>query len=149
VASRILRQAAEVAGVPAGTACELRVSLYSTKEGNTVAEGVWQMESFTRGEQTTAVRGVLFLTAGRWSTLYFVPAGEAGHWGSGESGRYELSGDQLTFFHQHTFQGGGGRDIVMNLDSHVVERCRIECDAQHLTIFFPSGSIIRFTRASA
>lgn len=120
-----------------------------TQKDAHAAEGVWQMESFTRGETTTAVRGVLCLTASRWCTLYFVPAGEAGHWGSGESGRYELAEDQLTFFHQHTFQGGGGRDMVMNLDSHVVERCRIECDAQNLAIFFPSGSIIRFARATA
>jgi hypothetical protein len=111
----------------------------------TAIEGAWQLESYARGGVTTAVSGVLLLTAGRWSTLYFVPQAADKHWGSGESGRYTLREDHLTFYHQYTFQGGGDKPIVMDLDSKVVEDCRIEL-TDVLTIYFPSGSVIRCRR---
>ena len=110
-------------------------------------EGVWQLESYARGGVTTSVTGVLFLTSGQWSTLYFVPQATSGeYWGSGESGRYTLHGDRLTFYHRYTFQGGAEKPVVTNLDSQVVEECRIEADGDELTIYFPSGSVIRCRR---
>jgi len=110
-------------------------------------EGVWQLKSYAREGVSTAVTGVLFLTSGQWSTLYFVPEATSGkYWGSGESGRYTLYGDRLTFYHHYTFQGGAEKPVVTNLDSQVVEECRIEASGDQLTIYFPSGSIIRCLR---
>jgi hypothetical protein len=110
-------------------------------------EGAWQLESYSRGDVSTAVAGVLLLTSGQWSTLYFVPQANSGqYWGSGESGRYTARSNRLTFYHRYTFQGGGDRPIVTNLDSQVVEECRIEVSKDQLTIYFPSGSIIRCRR---
>ena len=110
-------------------------------------EGVWQLESYSGGGVSTSVSGVLFLTSGQWSTLYFVPQATSGeYWGSGESGRYALHGDRLTFHHRYTFQGGADKPVVTNLDSQVVEECRIEASVDQLTIYFPSGSIIRCRR---
>jgi hypothetical protein len=109
-------------------------------------EGAWQLESYARNGISTAVQGVLLLTAGRWSTLYFVPQSSGQYWGSGESGRFTLNGDRLTFFHQHTFQGGGEKPILIELNSQVVEECRIEASPDLLTIYFPSGSVIRCRR---
>lgn len=110
-------------------------------------EGAWQLQSYARGDVSTAVTGVLLLTAGQWSTLYFVPQATSGeYWGSGECGRYTLRGDRLTFFHRYTFQGGGDQPIVTNLDSQIVEECRIEASGDQLTIYFPSGSVIRCRR---
>ncbi len=113
----------------------------------TQIEGAWQLESYARADTTTAVKGVLLLTGGQWSTLYFVAQAAAGqYWGSGESGRYALQGDRLTFYHRYTFQGGGDKPLVTNLDSQVVEECRIEASGDQLTIHFPSGSVIRCRR---
>jgi hypothetical protein len=110
-------------------------------------EGVWQLESYVRAGVSKSVTGVLFLTGGQWSTLYFVPQTTSGeYWGSGESGRYTLHGDRLTFHHRYTFQGGADKPVVTNLDSQVVEECRIEASVDQLTIYFPSGSIIRCRR---
>lgn len=110
-------------------------------------EGAWQLESYARGGVSTSVTGVLLLTDGVWSTLYFVPESVAGqYWGSGESGSYTLNGDRLTFHHQLTFQGGANKPILMDLNSKIVEECRIEAFQEMLTIYFPSGSIIRCRR---
>lgn len=109
-------------------------------------EGAWQLESYARGETATPVTGVLLLTAGRWSTLYFVPQSSGQYWGSGEAGHYTLKADRLTFHHQYTFQGGGDKALLMDLDSKVIEECRIESSVDTLTIYFPSGSIIRCRR---
>lgn len=110
-------------------------------------EGAWDLESYARGGVSTAVTGVLLLTAGRWSTLYFVPQATANqYWGSGESGRYTWRDNRLTFYHQHTFQGGADKPLVMELDSKVVEECALEMAENLLTIHFPSGSVIRCRR---
>jgi len=117
----------------------------SNRDHTSVA-GAWQLESYAHDGVTTAVSGVLLLTDGQWATLYFVPQSTPGqYWGSGESGRYKLDGDRLTFYHQYTFQGGGERPVRMELNSQVVEECRIEL-SEVLTIYFPSGSIIRCRR---
>jgi hypothetical protein len=105
------------------------------------------LESYVRAGVSASLAGVLFLTSGQWSTLYFVPHATSGeYWGSGESGRYTLHGDRLTFYHHYTFQGGADKPVVTNLDSQVVEECRIEASGDQLTIHFPSGSIIRCQR---
>src|ERR1700692_3907038 len=116
-----------------------------SNQSDTSIEGAWQLESYARGGVTTAVCGVLLLTCGQWSTLYFLPQAPGTSWGSAESGRYTVKDERLTFYHQYTFQGGGEKSIVMDLNSKVVEDCRIEI-AENLTIFFPSGSVIRCRR---
>jgi len=134
-----------------------------------VIEGAWRVESYVRKGEATTLDGVLLLTAGRWSTLYFIPQagarpsaqpsaqtgahanaqpGADRHSASAEAGRYELKGDQLTFHHEFTFQGGGGREVVIDLASTTVEKCRIELTRETLKIHFPSGNIIHCRRHS-
>ena len=112
-------------------------------------DGAWRLESYIRDGRATAVAGVLIITAGRWSTLYFVPQTQASEcWGSAESGRYRLKEDRLTFYHEFTFQGGGGKPLLIDLASTTVETCRIDLAAGTLVIHFPSGSVIHCRRHS-
>jgi hypothetical protein len=112
-------------------------------------DGSWHLESYVRDGRATAVTGILIMLAGQWSTLYFVPQPEAGgYWGSAESGRYHVKGDLLTFHHEFTFQGGGGRPLLIDLASTTVEACRIVLTAGTLIIHFPTGSVIHCRRHS-
>jgi len=110
-------------------------------------EGAWRMESYIRDGEAQALTGVLLMTAGRWSTLYFIPqAGANDYWGSAEAGRYEMKDDQLTFHHEFTFQGGGSKERLIDLASTTVEACRIVWTPETLEIYFPSGNEIACRR---
>jgi hypothetical protein len=116
---------------------------------NQSIEGAWRLEAYVRDGEAVSISGVLIMTAGRWSTLYFVPQPSAGeYWGSAESGRYDVTDDRLTFHHEFTFQGGGGKELLIDLDSTMMETCRIFLTAETLTIHFPSGNVIHSRRYS-
>ena len=105
------------------------------------------MESYVREGNPVLLTGILLLTAGRWSTLYFVPQPGSGEkWGSAEAGRYEVENNQVTFRHELTFQGGGGKQLFMELASTTVEACGIVLTPEILEIYFPSGSVIHCRR---
>jgi len=112
-----------------------------------VIEGAWRMTSYVRSQEAVSLNGVLLLTAGRGSTLYFFQQpGTDGTWGSAESGRYKVKGDQLIFHHEFTFQGGGGKRLVIDLASTTVEVCRIVLTSEILETCFPSGNVIHCRR---
>jgi len=114
-----------------------------------VIDGVWRMESRVRNGEAIPLTGVLFMMAGRWSTLYFIPQPSANeYWGSAESGRYDLMGDQITFYHVFTFQGGGEKKLLIDLASTTVEICKIVLTPEILKIHFPSGNVIHCRRYS-
>jgi hypothetical protein len=119
-------------------------------QSNTMlVEGAWQMESYVRNGETVSLTGVLLMTAGRWSTLYFIPRpGAKECWGSAESGRYDVKGDQLTFHHEFTFQGGGDKELLIDLASTTVEICKIALTSEILKVHFPSGNVIHCRRYS-
>lgn len=107
------------------------------------------MESYVRNGEAVSLTGVLLMTAGRWSTLYFIAQQGANDcWGSAESGRYDLKGDQLTFHHEFTFQGGGEKKLLIDLASTTVEVCRIVLTSEILKIHFPAGNVIHCRRCS-
>lgn len=110
-------------------------------------DGVWQTETYVVAGSATPVDGVLFLTAGRWATLYFVP-GEQGPWGSAEAGEYRVSGDRLTFLHRLVFQGGGGRQLEIDQHASREEECGVTFDGERLKISFPSGNFLHLRRAA-
>jgi predicted acyltransferase len=114
-----------------------------------VIEGAWRMESYVRNREAVSLTGVLLMTAGRWSTLYFIPQPGANEcWGSAESGRYDVKGDRLTFHHEFAFQGGGDEKLVIDLASTTVEICKIVLTSEILKIYFPSGNVIHCRRYS-
>ncbi len=110
-------------------------------------EGVWQTETYVVGGNGIPVDGVLFLTAGRWATLYFVP-GENGPWGSAEAGRYRFDGQRLTLLHRLVFQGGGGRPLQIDQHAEREEECGVGLEGDRLTISFPSGNHLHLRRSS-
>ena len=110
-------------------------------------DGVWQTETYVVAGSATPVDGVLFLTAGRWATLYFVP-GEQGPGGSAEAGEYRVSGDRLTFLHRLVFQGGGGRQLEIDQHASREEECGVTFDGERLKISFPSGNFLHLRRAA-
>ncbi len=123
--------------------------MQSPQSKHATVEGAWRLEAYVREGKATAVSGILLLTAGQWSTLYFVPQSEPGaYWGSAESGRYDVQQDRLTFHHEFTFQGGGSEALLIDLVSSTVETCRIVLTAETLVIHFPSGSVIHCRRNS-
>lgn len=109
-------------------------------------DGVWQTETYVVGEKATPVDGVLFLTSGRWATLYFVP-GPDGPWGSAEAGEYRFDG-RLTFLHRLVFQGGGGRPLQIDQQAAREEECGVSFDGDRLTIAFPSGNRLQLRRVA-
>ena len=109
-------------------------------------DGYWQVVEYVTGGKPIPVIGSLLLADARWSVMYFVPQPDGSHWGSAEAGRYDYDDPHLTFHHELTFQGGGGREMVMSQASTVVERCTIALDAASLDISFPSGNIVRCRR---
>lgn len=108
-------------------------------------DGVWRTETYVVAGRSTPVNGVLFLTAGQWATLYFVP-GDAGPWGSAEAGSYRYEDGTLTFLHRLVFQGGGGRSLAIDEHASREERCRTSLEGGRLTISFPSGNHLHLTR---
>jgi hypothetical protein len=125
------------------------VVLMPNQSNTMVIEGAWRMESYVRNREAVSLTGVLLMTAGRWSTLYFIPqSGTKECWGSAESGRYDVKGDQLTFHHEFTFQGGGDEKLVIDLASTTVEICKIVLTSEILKIHFPNGSVIHCQRYS-
>lgn len=111
-------------------------------------EGVWRLESYAVGGVEKEVQGLLFLTAGYWSTLYFVPGGD-GPWGSAEAGRYQHEGERLVFLHQLLFQGGGGRPLHIDQQANREEVCRVTFQGDRLSIDFPSGNRLHLRRTGA
>lgn len=110
-------------------------------------DGVWQTETYVVGGNATPVDGVLFLTSGRWATLYFVP-GEQGPWGSAEAGDYSFDGRHLTFVHRLVFQGGGGRPLQIDQRAERKEICGVAFDGDTLKISFPSGNHLLLRRTA-
>lgn len=114
-----------------------------------VIEGAWHVDSYVRAGETLALTGILLMTSGRWSTLYFVPQpGTGQRWGSAEAGRYTFENGRLTFHHELTFQGGAGKIPVIDAASTTVESCAVELSSTTLKIYFPSGNVIHCSRYS-
>jgi len=108
-----------------------------------VIAGAWRMTPYVRDQEAASLNGVLLLTVGRWSTLYFFQQpGRDGTWGSAESDRHRPTGDQLCFHYEFKFQGGGCKPPVIDLASTEVEVSKIVLIPEILVIYFPSGNLI-------
>jgi hypothetical protein len=104
-------------------------------------DGAWRTARYVVKGNATEIDGVLLLTDGHWSTLYFVD-GPEGAWGSAEAGTYRFDGATLTFVHRLMFQGSGGRPLHLTQTASHVEACPITLTEDSLTIQFPSGNTL-------
>ncbi len=106
-----------------------------------------------------AVVGHIFFASGQWTVLFFVTDGDGEpRRGSGEGGSYTLEGDRLVFTHLFNLSVGEAMAGLPESPLRMVARAaagapteettaRIEGD--RLTLDFPSGNSMTFSRASA
>ena len=122
--------------------------------------GTWEVDAYVlRDGRNPRVDGsILFTEDGGWAVLFFVvdENGEPRR-GSGEGGTYAVEGDRLTFSHRYNMSGGDAiegydaSDWSLTLrepEAAVSEACTIELTADRLTIHFPSGNRMEFSRGS-
>ena len=103
------------------------------------------------------VRGRIVFTDSEWQVLFFVMEGDVPRRGSGEGGRYTFDGETLTFEHLHhlsygrTMAGLPASPLTMTArdGDGPLEPTGVEIDGDALTLRFPSGNSMSFTRSSA
>ena len=121
--------------------------------------GAWSPENYVLKDGTEYdVSGLIFFTASDWTVLFFVEDEDGNvRRGSGEGGTYTLEGDKLTFTHFYHLSAGDAvgslaesplRMSVREAAEAAVEPCEVDLSATSLTIRFPSGNRIEFTRSS-
>ena len=121
--------------------------------------GTWKIDRYVlRDGRDPRVAGSILFTESGWAVLFFVvdEDGEPRR-GSGEGGTYTVDGDRLTFTHRYNMSGGeaiegyDASDWSLTLrepEAAVSEACTIELTADRLTIHFPSGNQMMFSRSS-
>jgi len=134
------------------------VSLLSCVALASAAElrGAWAAELYVLKDGTELpVEGRIFFTDRDWTVLFFVTQGGEVRRGSGEGGTYTLEGDALTFRHFYNLSAGEAvaslpeaplRMTVREPEAAAEEPCRVEIGERDLTLFFPSGNEMRFSR---
>ena len=121
--------------------------------------GTWKVDGYVlRDGGSPRVDGSILFTESGWAVLFFIvdEDGEPRR-GSGEGGTYTVDGDRLTFFHRYNMSGGeaiegyDASDLSLTLrapEAAVSEECTIELTTDRLTIHFPSGNRMEFSRIS-
>lgn len=121
--------------------------------------GAWTPETYVLSDGPThRVEGKIFFTGRDWTVLFFVVDEEGRpRRGSAEGGTYTLDGERLTFTHLYNASGGEAVDglaaqgwtmRIAGRAEAATEPCRIEIAGDRLTIHFPSGNHMTFTRSS-
>ena len=125
--------------------------------GEPELQGAWKIVGYELKEGgMPRVRGTIVFGKHDWVVLFFVVDAEGRPLrASGEGGTYVLEGDRLVFTHMYLMASGGEpvdglskNPPKMKLDGRQKEECRIELMGKKLTIFFPSGNLLRLARSS-
>ena len=122
-------------------------------------EGAWRAETYELASGAShTVDGLIFFTATDWTVLFFVLDSDgAARRGSAEGGTYSLEDDRLTFRHRYNLSAGEAleglpaselRMQIRDAADEAVEPCTIELSDERLTIDFPSGNRMTFSRSS-
>ncbi len=121
-------------------------------------EGVWTADRYLLAEGSEhEVRGQIFFTRGHWQVLFFVmdESGVAQR-GSGEGGTYQRTADGVVFSHLFHLSIGDPmpglaaaplRMVVQAPDGAPLEPTRVDVEGATLTLHFPSGNRMTFTKA--
>ncbi len=139
--------------------CSVWVLLIAAAPASGQIVGAWSVDSYVLKNGTELeVSGLIFFTQKDWSVLFFVKD-EHGtvRRGSGEGGTYELEDDRLTF--THLFNLSAGEEVatlppsplrmsVRGAAEAATEPCVVDVVEDAMTIDFPSGNRMRFTRSS-
>ena len=121
-------------------------------------EGVWRATAyFLKTGESHSVDGTIFFQDERWLVLFYVLdlEGKPAR-GSAEGGAYTTDGNRLNLFHVYNLSSGGGalsgldpaspRTTLRAEGTGELEECTYEVGASQLTIRFPSGNSMEFTR---
>jgi hypothetical protein len=121
--------------------------------------GAWHPEEYhLKDGSRYDAGGLIFFTESDWTVLFFVLDDDGTpQRGSGEGGTYSLEGDSLVFTHLYNLSAGNEygsfpetpvRFAYRGPADAPTEECRVEIDADRMTIHFPSGNHIIFRRSS-
>ncbi len=123
--------------------------------------GAWHPETYSLKDGTRYdVGGLIFFTESDWTVLFFVVDDEGEpQRGSGEGGTYTRDGENLVFTHLYNLSAGNAIGSLAETPLRFVfrepadadaptEKCRVEIDADRMTIYFPSGNHIIFRLSS-
>ena len=145
---------AVAAAVVAVAAMSVRLSAQSAD-----VRGAWSAQRYIlKAGAEHRVEGRIFFTESDWQVVFFVVDGEGEiKRGSAEGGTYTLEGDALTFWHLHNFSTGEAmegldeaplRMVYRDLENALEEPSNVYVDGDRLTLAFPSGNRMLFTRSS-
>ena len=121
--------------------------------------GAWAAQTYVMAGGTEhRVEGRIFFTESDWQVVYFVvdEGGEALR-GSAEGGTYTLDRNRLTFLHLHNLSSGAAMEGLEEMPLRMVyrepeeaaeERATVQVAGNRLTLGFPSGNRLIFTRSS-
>ena len=123
-------------------------------------EGAWHADSYVmKSGQSHPVVGHIFFADGQWTVLFFVTDGDGEpRRGSGEGGSYTLEGDRLVFTHLFNLSVGEAmaglqesplRMVARGADGAPTEETIARIMGDRLTLEFPSGNSMTFSRATA
>ena len=121
--------------------------------------GAWSAETYIlEAGAEHRVEGRIFFTESDWQVVFFVVDGEGEiKRGSAEGGTYTLDGGALTFWHLHNFSTGEAmegleeaplRMVYRDLEDAPQEPSNVHVEGDRLTLDFPSGNRLLFTRSS-
>lgn len=121
--------------------------------------GAWNAERYIMREGAEhRVEGRIFFTESDWQVVFFVLDGQGEvKRASAEGGAYTLEGNDLTFVHLHNFSVGEAMEVLdaaplrmvyRELEDAPLEPSAVYVDGDELTLEFPSGNQLVFTRSS-
>ncbi len=143
----------------ASAAIAIALSSVPASAQDSDVQGAWNAETyFLKAGAEHRVEGRIFLTESDWQVVFFVvdDQGEIKR-GSAEGGTYTLDGDALTFWHLHNFSTGEAmegleeaplRMVYRDLENAPQEPSNVYVEGDQLTLAFPSGNRLLFTRSS-
>ncbi len=129
----------------------------TAQENETRLDGVWAAERYAMRDGTThRVTGRIFFSGTEWTVLFFVMDQQGNpKRGSGEGGTFTLHGNDLVFSHLFHLSAGDEMDGLpatpLRMETHSAAQAQtepstIELNRNRLTIFFPSGNRMEFSR---
>ncbi len=120
--------------------------------------GAWATETYVLFDGTRhEVEGRIFFTEVDWTVLFFVTDDGEPRRGSAEGGTYRVSGEDLVFTHLYHLSVGeameGLPESPLRMDLRppgegAEEPSTFSVEGDRLTLFFPSGNRMEFSRAS-
>ncbi len=143
------------------TACQASTSQGALRADTESTEhdiaGMWRCHTYVLADGSShPLDGHISFASRDWMVLFFVLDDRgAALRGSGEGGTYELEGDRLTFIHRRVLATGVAvgslPDSPLRMEVNRAglgkpEAARVKISGSSMTIFFPSGNRIHFTR---